>query len=148
MGTTELTETHTDVYARRPVWTHSLLCEAIGIHDMCRNVGERPLMAGKRRYDVSYCSNPLWKKSVWDGKAGRGCEDQTELPRTHTHAHTHRPVWWILIKLSLVLDVIRRHSFLKDFSFNISQRLALFPLRKSIDLRLKMTFFEHLQWEM
>lgn len=31
-------------------------------------------------------------------KVGRGCEDQTELTRTRTH----RPVRWILIKLSSV----------------------------------------------
>lgn len=62
------------------------------------------------------------------------------------HVRTHGLVWWILIKLSSVLDVIRRDiHFLKDFSFNISQRLALFPLRRSVDLRLRMAFFKHLQ---
>lgn len=150
-GTTELTETHNDVYCM--LVGQSLDTQpAIWSYRNTRYVSNcwwvKLLTAGKRRYVVSYCSNAPWKESVWDGKAGRGCDDQT---RTHTHIHTRIHTRACLvdtnsIKFSFRCDQ-KRNSFLKDFSFNISQRLALFPLRRSIDLRLKMTCFKHLHWE-
>lgn len=145
-GTTELTETHNDVY-----------CMLVG-----QSLDTQPAIWSYR--NTRYVSNCWWVKLQASAdmssrialmhperrvsETGRLGEAATiKHVRTHTHIHTRAClVDTNSIKFSFRCDQ-KRNSFLKDFSFNISQRLALFPLRRSIDLRLKMTCFKHLHWE-